>query len=608
MEGYGGQILKVDLTSGKITKEMLSEEMIRNYLGGEGFAVKLVYDNIKPGKDAFDPSNVLAMAGGLFNGLPVPTGGKTAFCSKSPLTNTIAESIMGGPSGVELKRAGYDALMIQGKAPFLSYLMINDDKVEIKDGRDLQGKSARETTDLLQKKEGKVKVASIGVGGENLVRYACIDCEDRQAGRGGLGAVMGSKNLKAIAIHGTKDIMVKDPKRLMELALKWHEVMVKSPGYVEDTKYGTGEFLNWINEERGVFPTRNWQESVFEKRKEIDPYYWAPKYSKKNKACYGCTKPCGKLFVIEEGKYAGTVLDGVEYEGQYSLGGQCGNGDIESVAKAYELCDIYGLDVISAGVVIGFAMELFERGILTRKDVDGLDLRFGNGEAEIEMVKKIAKREGIGNVLAEGVKRAAEKIGKGSEYYAIHVKGLEPPAYDVRGIKGMALAFMTSPRGACHLRSCAYALELTGKFWKFEGVDRFSSEKKGYEIKEMEDLMTLYDILGVCKFSRSYFLAEGFLDIIEAITGRKLTEKELLRIGERVNNLKRLFNLREGLSREDDALPKRITTEPIPGGAAKGHYVKPGEMNHMLEDYYRERGWDSNGNPTKDKLRELELT
>lgn len=605
MKGYGGSILHVDLGTGKISKEALPDEMVQKYLGGAGFAVRLLYDKSQPKHDAFDPSNPLIVTPGLFDGFGVPTGGKVVFCTKSPLTGLIGDSVMGGSIGSELKHAGYDAVVITGRAKEPSYLLIDNDDVEIKDASDLWGSTVPVTAEKVKEKEGDVKVASIGPAGENLVRYACVDCDDRQAGRAGVGAVMGSKDLKAIAVRGTKDLVPHDPKALLDLNLEYLNKMTESSAYESDTKYGTGEFLEWINADQGVFPTRNWKEGMFDERKEIDPYHWAPIYMKKNKACFSCSKPCGRLFTIDEGRFAGLAIDGIEYETLYSLGGVCGTGDIETVAKGNEICDYEGMDTISAGDAIGFAMDLYENGILTREETGGLDLNFGNSDAELRLLEMIARREGLGDILADGVKRAAERIGKGADKYAVHVKGMEPPAYDVRGIKGMALAFMTSTRGACHLRTCAYALELTGKFWKFKDVDRFSSEGKGEEITDMEDLVVLYDVLGVCKFSRGYFFAEGFTDVLKAVTGAEISEEELLRTGERINNLKQLYNLREGMTRQDYVLPEKITSVPIPEGESKGHLVTVEEMNRMLEDYFVARRWGPNSVPTREKLNEL---
>ena len=607
MQALRGKLLYVDLTGGKITKEDTPDNLIRDYLGGEGFAVKLFCDAMDPKLDAFDPNNVLVVSAGLFTGNAVPTAGKTVFVSKSPLTGTIAESIMGGAIGAELKAAGYDALVIKGRSKSPKYLFIEDDVVGLLDASKYWGRFTRDVSEGIQNEAGSdVIVACIGPGGEKLVRFAGIDCEDRQAGRGGLGAVMGSKNLKALAVRGTRDIGVADPKRLASISLTWQGIMEKSNAFNEDTKYGSGEFLGWMNSERGVFPTRNWNDSVFEERAKIDPYYWAPRYGVKNKGCFACTKACGKLFVVDDGPYAGTVLDGIEYETLYSLGSQCGNPDIEALAKANEVCDLYGIDTISTGVVIGFVMELVERGILNPDDI-GVDCRFTNRDAVPKMAELIGMRKGMGKLFGEGVARISKEILQGSENFAIHVKGMEPPAYDVRGMKGLGLGFMTSPRGACHLRSGFYALDLTGKFWRISDVDRFSPSGKGEQVKLMEDFMTVYDCLGMCKFQRGFFKLEGLMELLDAVVGVSFTEDDLLLVGERINNLKQLFNLDAGIRRKDSYLPKRITQEPIKSGVSKGALLTETEMIGMLDDYYKARRWDREGRPVQSKLAQLGL-
>lgn len=606
MKGYMGKILKIDLTTGRHSTRTFDESHVRKYLGGQGFAVELVYHGVPQGTDALDPKNVLAMAGGVFDGFPVGTGGKVAWAAKSPATGTLAESIMGGSIGPELKHAGFDAFEIFGKAESPSYIFIEDDKVEVDDAADLWGKDTREVPETLKKRHGwDVKVACIGVAGERLSKIACIDCDERQAGRAGLGAVMGSKNLKAIVIRGTKDLVPHDPKKLLALALQYQKVYEAAGSWIEDTKYGTGEFLGWVNKERGVFPTRNWQESVFNEREKIDPYYWATRYVTKNKACFACTKPCGKLFEVKEGKFKGVAIDGIEYETLYSLGAACGNSDVESVARANELCDMLGMDTISAGVTVGFAMELFQRGFLTEKET-GVNLAWSNAsDAVPQMIELMGNRKGFGDVLADGVRVAAQRIGKGSERYAIHTKGMEPPAYDVRGMKGHGLSYMTSTRGACHLRAGFYAPELVGKFWKWEGIDRFSAVGKGPMVATMENFMCVYDSVGLCKFSRGFYLIAKLPEVIEAITGLKFTEDELLKIGERIHNMKGNFNAREGVTRKDWLLPKRILEDPIPEGVSKGHKISVEEMNLMLDDYMKARNWTADGVPTPEKLKEL---
>ena len=600
---YAGKILTVDLSKKEGKRQKMGDSFALKYLGGDGFGAYFLNKLVPGDADALGKDNVLVMVPGTLVGTVVPTAGKTGFYAKSPLTGGWGEGVMGGRIGFALKQAGYDALIITGIAEEPSYLLIDNDEVMVKSASHLWGKSTRETAEEIKKDEGDVIVASIGPGGERKVRYAVIDSDERQAGRGGLGAVMGSKNLKAKAVRGSRDIKVADPKKMMELFDKWYHTMIESPAFNDDGKYGTGEFLEWMNAERGTFPTRNWREGVFDERKEIDPYYWAPRYTIKNKACIQCVKPCGKAFVIK-GKYGGE-LDGIEYETLFSLGSNCGNPSIEALAKANELCDLYGIDTISAGGAVGFAMDLYENGIIDRKEA-GMELTFGNSDAVVEMVEKIGRREELGDVLAEGVKRAAEKIGKEAEKYAVHVRGMEPPAYDVRGIKGMGLAFMSSPRGACHLRSGAYALELTGKFWKYEGVDRFSAEDKGQEIADMEDFMAIYDALGVCKFSRGMFLLDGFAELLEAAIGKRMGEDELLVVGERINNLKHIFNIKCGWTKEDSKLPPKMRI-PIPEGVAKGSFISEKEEKLMLNDYFEARGWDKKGIPKEKKLKELEL-
>jgi aldehyde:ferredoxin oxidoreductase len=609
MKGYMGKILKIDLTTGKTSTRTFDEKYVRKYLGGQGFVVEIVYHGMPKGADPLGPQNVLAMAGGVFDGFPVGTGGKVAWAAKSPATGTLAESIMGGSIGPELKHAGYDALQIVGKADKPSYIYIEDDKVDINEAADLWGKDTRVVPETLKKRHGwDVKVACIGVAGEKLSKIACIDCDDRQAGRAGLGAVMGSKNLKAVVIRGTRDLEPAEPKKLLEIALRYQKIYEAAPSFIEDTKYGTGEFLGWVNKEKGVFPTRNWQEGYFKEREGIDPYSWAPKYVTKNKACFACTKPCGKLFEVKSGKFAGVAIDGIEYETLYSLGGACGNSDVESVAKANELCDMLGMDTISAGVTVGFAMELMQRGIITEKEV-GFKLTWDNASDAVPwMIEMMGNRKGFGDILADGVKVAAKKIGKGAERYAVHTKGMEPPAYDVRGMKGHGLAYMTSTRGACHLRAGFYAPELVGKFWKWEGIDRFSTVNKGFMVSQTENFMCVYDSVGLCKFSRGFFLIAKLPEVIEAITGLKFTEEDLLKIGERIHNMKGNFNAREGVTRKDWLLPPRILEDPIPDGPSKGSKISVDEMNLMLDDYMKARGWTKDGVPTPEKLKELDIS
>ncbi len=617
MNGINGKVLFVDLSEKRISVQSIPDEMYRNYLGGLGIATRLLFDNLKPKVDPLSKENVLIIVPGLLVGTGLPTASKTTVTFKSPETNAFGRSVSGAYLGVALKKAGFDGIVISGKSNKPVYLYVEDSKVVIRDATNLWGKDTVETQEILRNELGKdFRTCAIGIAGEKLLRIADIDFEERQSARAGGGAVMGSKLLKAIAVKGTGNIEYADKDLLRKAISRWNKTINGSEAQKLDMAYGSGEFYEWINKERGVFPVKNWQESVFEESFEkhkggkspLDPYYWSPKYTEKLHPCPNCTKPCGRFFVIKEGKYAGTRVEGVEYELLYSLGSDLGIDNIEVTAKLNEICDRAGVDGISAGVTLAWAMEAYQRGLLTRDDTDGIDLKFGNEDAAIEAMEELVERKGkLGELLADGVKRAAEKLGKGSEKFALEIKGLEPPAYDIRGLKGMALAEAVSVRGACHLTGGIYAPELTGSFWKMKNVDRLSAEHKGYEVKTGEDFMSIYDALGVCKFSRSLFWIEGLLDGIKAVTGVDYTVSWIMDIGERIYNLDRLINVREGLDRKDDYLPYRVTHEPIKNGVSKGNYVTEKELQRMLDDYYTARGWSKEGIPTKMRLFELGL-
>ncbi len=615
MKGYG-KILRVNLSTGEIKKEDIPPSIARKFLGGLGIAAYYLYKEVPKGVDALSEENKIFIAPGLLTPYGIPTASKTALTSKSPLTGAFGRSIAGAPMGVELSKAGYSLLIIEGKSEKPVILRIEDDEVSIDDGSEFWGMTTKEAQKKLKEKYGKVKTAVIGPAGENLSKISGIDFEERQAARNGLGAVWGSKKLKGIVVKGTKKPEAYDENELRKLIAKWAKIIKDHPATKDDMGYGSGEFLRWMNLERGTFPTRNWQwgyfQSFYDKAKEgellgIDPYYWVPKFRSGRNPCPNCTKPCSQVFKLT--KYRpGEEVDGPEYETLYSLGGELEIDDPEAVAYLNLLCDEYGMDTISAGVTIGWAMEAYERGLLTKEDTDGLELKFGNVEAAAEALRKMAYREGnLGKLLADGSKVASERLGKESYKFAIHVKGQELPAYDVRGIKGMALAIAVSYRGACHLTAGIYGTELVGKWWKFDGIDRLSAENKGFEVKTHEDLMQVYDALGICKFSRHMYFLEGFPELVRAVTGFDMSNAELMVIGERIYNVARAFNTREGFTRKDDTLPWRILHEPIPKGKSAGAYVKPKELEHMLDEYYQARGWSEDGIPTKAKLVSLDL-
>jgi len=617
--GYWGKVLRVNLSTGDVKVEPLPEGFPRKYLGGVGFGTRILYDEVPKGTDPLGPDNKMIIAPGLFVGTGIGTGSKTAFNFKSPLTGGYGRCMAGAKMGEELKKAGYDVLIIEGKSESPVMIKIQDDDVEVIPADDYWGLTTMEAREKAKKDFPKHATAFIGPAGERLSLISTIETDERQAARGGPGAVLGSKKLKGIVVRGTKKLPIADQKKLRELIKKWALVFKDHPATKADMGYGSGEFLDWMNRERGTFPTRNWQMGFFKKAYErakaegrehigIDPYYWAPKYRVGRRPCPSCNKPCSQYVRFENGKWGTFEIDGPEYETLYSFGGVLEIDDIETVAYLNYLADKFGLDTISAGVTIAWAMEAYERGLLTKEDTDGIELTFGNGEAAVEALKKMAMREGrLGKLLADGVKRASERLGKDSWKFAMHVKGMEPPAYDVRGIKGMALAFAVSVRGADHLTSGAYGTELVGKWWKFEGIDRTKGENKGFEIAFHENLMAVYDATGTCKFSRHMYFLEGFPEIIEAITGMNIGSAELMVIGDRIMNIARAFNVREGFSRKDDTLPYRVMWEPIPEGPSKGLHVPPWELDRMLDEYYQARGWSRDGIPTKAKLMALDL-
>ncbi len=614
MSGHWGKLLRINLDDNEVKTEELSDSFLRRYVGGAGFTGRILYEEVGAEVDPLSPENKLIMAPGLLLGPKVPTASKTAFGFKSPLTGGYGKAIVGGWIGDRLKKAGYDVLVIEGKAKEPSVVVIEDDEVKIESAEDLWGMDTHETGEALKERYGKVKTAVIGPAGEKLSKISMIECDERQAGRGGPGAVMGSKNLKGIAIDGTKDYPVYDQEKLDELNSKFRKETVEQGK--TDMDLGTGSAIHPLNVEIGAFPSKNWEAGYFkeayeklddpqEGRIELDPNVWVEKYRDGRRPCPYCTKPCSQFFVAEDTPYGDIAIDGPEYETQYSLGGCCGVEDVEAVTKANEICDKLGIDTISAGVTVAWAMEAYEKGLL---ELDDMELNFGNAHAMVEAVRQMGDKEGeLGELLFNGVKEAAEKLGKGSEKFAIHIKGMEPPGYEARGMFGMGLALAVAPRGADHLTSCEYALDYGGSFWHFEDYARDDIVSKGFPLKCMEDLMMLYDMTGMCKFSRGIFLDKPLLKLINAITGWNMSIGELLTAGERGHNLAKAYNVREGFSREDDILPDRVMKEEVPYGPNKGRKIPRRELEMALDRYYTARGWDLEGVPTKAKLQVLDL-
>jgi len=604
--GYAGRILHVDLTSGAVNVEPLDEKMARHYIGGIGLGMRLFLDNSKPGTDPFSPKTPLLFITGPISGTMAASAGNSyAVVSKSPLTGGIAESKSHGFFGAELKRAGYDAVVFTGKSEKPVYAWIDDDTVQLMDAEYLKGKSPHETEKAIRDDLGDfyIRVSAIGEAGEKCVRTACIiNDEFRAIGRTGMGAVMGSKNLKAVAVRGTNDVNVADLEGFTEFVKMIHERM-KGPATRKYRTLGTPENVLVLNAIQAM-PTRNFTQASFEGAEKVSGEYLNERYIKKIVGCATCGMRCDHIAVVPEGPYKGTTAR-VEFECLWALGPNCGVDRLDAIIESIYQCDHYGMDGISTGVIVSFAMDCYEHGILTKKETDGLDLRFGNAEALVELTKRIGARKGwLGDVLAEGTMRAAEKIGKGAVNYANHIKGLELPGYDLRTLQTAALGFSVSYRGACHLRSGAYSPDVKGK------VDRFKIEKgRGKIVKDGEDLYDVIDSLILCKFSRGVYY-DGVDDMAKyytLTTGIKMTPQELMEAGERINNLARVLNVREGKgTREYDQLPPKILNVPVPEkGVAKGAYVKQKEFDVGLDDYYAVRGWTKNGIPTEEKLKEL---
>ncbi|MEM0096755.1 MAG: aldehyde ferredoxin oxidoreductase family protein [Candidatus Bathyarchaeia archaeon] len=604
MYGYAGRVLHVDLTTGKTRTEPLNEDYAKKYIGGIGLGMRLWLDYSKAGVDPFSHENPLVLATGPTSGSVWPTGGNGhAFVSKSPQSYGIAEAKSHGSFGTELKRAGYDAVVFHGRAEKPVYVWIDDDSVQILDASHLWGKSPAETEDMIKEELGDyyIRVAAIGPAGEKLVRIACIINEkSRAAGRCGLGAVMGSKNLKAIAVRGTKDVMVARPDEFLEFVKEFHERM-KGPATKKYRTLGTPENV-LVHNALHCMPTRNYNNAHFEAAEKVSGEYLNERYVAKIIGCSSCAMRCEHVCVVNEGPYKGAMAR-VEYEPLWAMGPYCGIDRLDAIIKGSELCNYYGIDSISAGVIVGFAMDCFENGILTVKDLDGIEARFGNHEAMVKLIEKIGKREGIGDILAEGVKFAAEKIGKGAEKLAQHIKGVEVTGYDLRCLKTAALGFAVSFRGADHNRHGAYAFDVKGKF------NRLTYEKgRAKAVKDIEDVYTVIDSLIICKFSRGTYYKE-FEDLAKLytlVTGWETTPEEMRLKGERINNLARVINVREGLGRKDDTLPWKVMNVPIPDeGPSKGAYVTKEELELMLDDYYEVRGWTKDGIPTPEKLKAL---
>lgn len=607
MFGYQGKALHVDLTAGSTNTKFLKEGFCRRFVGGSGFVAKYLYDFLPQAINPFSPQNMIVFATGSFCVTSIPSSSKYAVGSKSPLTNLIGDSVSSSFWPERLKKSGFDLVAISGRATRPIWILIDEGCVTLENGKDLWGLSTFEATEEIKNKIGdkSVSVAAIGQAGENLVRYACICNDYRQAGRAGIGAVMGSKNLKAIAVRGSKPVEVAEPEKLRELSGEYTKQLRQGEGSKGYREYGTLADVGQMNE-LGSLPTRNWQESTFDGADKLDWDYISKRWLDRKLPCSHCPLACSRLFSVKEGRYKGSsaVMD---YEPTYAFGPNCGVDYYPAIVHALELCDSYGMDAISAGVSVGWAMECFEKGIFDKKDTSGIELRFGNHEAMTGVIELIAERKGIGNLLAEGTKAASEKVGRGSEHFAMQSKGMELPGFEARGLKATGFGYAICTRGGCHVRSGSYDLNLKNTVGRSD-----TDERIGPLVKETEDFASLIDSLLICRLTRGLWpdfeaRFSGLAELYALVTGFEFNSYEMRKAGERITNLKKLFNVREGWKRADDCLPSRMG-EPLPDGSMKGARISGAEMDGFLDSYYRARGWnEKTGIPTEKKLSDLGL-
>jgi len=622
MYGYAGTILRINLSNETIRKEPLSESLAENFLGGRGFVAKMLYDEIPSNIEPYDPENMLIAATGPLTGHFMPASGKTHFGTKSPATGGYADSNMGGHFGPQLKYAGYDVLIITGKAAELSYVLITDDTVEIRPAAEYHGQGSLTAEKNLKDHLGDdYQIITIGPAGENQVRYACISHDfGRQAGRTGVGAVMGSKNLKSIAVKGTGSIPVANLKEAYLKGKEAYQKVKAKPGFEGWTPEGTAGLTNWANEV-GVFPTRNFQTSYAKHHKDINGQAILERLKITDKGCFGCPTPCGK-YGHTKTSLGSAYVEGPEYETIALFGGNCVLKTIEEVAYANYLCDELGIDTISAGVVIGWAIECFQKGILTREDI-GREIDFSDLDSVVYLLNKIAEREGIGNLLAEGVKIAAQKTGNGSERFAIHVKGLEWSGYECRNAPSMMLAYMTADVGAHHNRAWVLGHDVAGAWTNVHdliasgGGDEAQpkaivSDRSAEYVIASQHTRSLFDALGNCRLQMMElgFEEEHYAELYSLITGRSKSWQDLLKISERIWQLTRAFSVREikGFGRHLDFPPARFYEDPIADGPNQGHVLDKEDVNQLLTWYYAARGWNESGIPTQETLIAAGLT
>jgi aldehyde:ferredoxin oxidoreductase len=597
------RLLRVNLSSGKVKQEEIPERVAEEYVGGRGLGAKYLYDEVRPGIAPLSPDNKLLFTVGPLGGTSAQAFSKWIVVSKSPLSNTFSRSVGGGDFGAWMKWAGFELLILEGKAARPSYLLIKDGRCEMLDAAPIQGKTTGETQAYLKKVHGaRARTVCIGPAAEKLVRFAPIISERRAAGRGGMGTVMASKNIKAIVIEAQRKEELADPTAFKRLVQEQVKAMKAGLGYDVFKEYGTVQGLDYFYPVFGSIPMKNWRYGELEGWSDKIGMWPYNALTRDHVGCYACVLKCGKVREITSGPYKGLTTEGPQFEGAWAFSGPTGCTDINATLVANYLCCEMGLDVISTGNSIGFAYELFEKGILTVRDTDGLVLKYGDPEPMLKLVEKIARREGFGDILAEGVKRAAERIGKGAEQYAMHVKGLETPGYDPRARKAMGMQWALSNMGANH--NYGWPQQEIGDP-KPRLLDPTQDEGQGDVIKWNHDSTAALE-LGIACIFPSHHLQLYDHDLmgrmLAAATGvAKFADVDyLFYVGEKVYNLERCFNIREGFSRKDDTLPRRFYTEPLKGGVRNGEVIRTPDK--IIDQYYEVRGWDKNGIPTRETL------
>jgi len=600
MFGWAGKLLRVNLNDGIISKEDLNIEDAKNYLGGRGLGSKILTDEVDPSVEPFSSENKLIFMAGPLTGTFASSAGRYEVIAKAPLTGTIGASNSGGHFGPELKYAGYDGIIFEGKSDKPVYLYINDDDVQLRSAEHLWGKTVFDVTDELLKETAEdARVACIGPAGERLVLFATVmNDKHRAAGRSGLGAVMGSKRLKAVVVRGAKSIEVAKPEEFLESCIDARNKLKAHPvaGAGLPT-YGTGVLVNILNQS-GALPTRNWRDGgYYEHADETGGESLKDKYLVKNKGCFGCSIGCGRITRVPDGKYKGSG-EGPEYESAWSYGADCGVRDLAAICKANYICNELGQDPITMGSTIACAMEMYEKGILTKEEL-GRSLNFGDADGIVELTRMTGLREGFGDKLAQGSYRLADSFGHPE--LSMSVKKQEMPAYDGRGVQGMALEYATSNRGACHVRGYLTSPEILGVPVK---LDPLVTTDKASWLKTFQDLTAVIDSVGVCLFTTFGLGLPEIAEMLRCATGMTCSDEEFLKTGERIWNLERQFNLKAGFTKADDTLPERLLKEPLPKGPGKGMVA---QLDAMLNEYYEVRGWDESGVPTAEKLEELSL-